>query len=549
MQIVKYIDFASKYKLVNKKLITQPQNTIPRVFPVFSSNPKGPNFGLYCKYQLLRYKPWQATQENAWDNQPGSDKIYITSWKTFLQTKYAKQHVPDWFEKLQTLQNLSENDTDSEDFSEQLPQREEWMHLADLIPGSFVNTTEQIPQPDYNNYDWQNDKCKYAHHIIGEMPSWIKSKQDTFLVALPQQSISISTFSDMQAHAYNIIKKHSEKAFPKDPLFLIVNGVARRGKSYLINAIRNLLRTSCAVTATTGKAAYNINGCTINSLLKLPVGSRGNKELTAQALLRLQNNLKGIAYIIIDEYSMLGQTMLGWIDRCCRQATGISDEVFGHLSIILFGDPAQLPPVADKPLYHSKPISSIGEQGHLAYLMFTNVIKLSVNQRVQGSNPEQSQFRELLMRLRTGDCTEQDWKLLLTRQPTNAPNLVEFQDATRLYFSNEEVANYNVEKLSALQHPIACVNARHSSDLAKKATCSPDEMAGLEPCIFFAKGAHVMLTMNLWTAIGLCIGATGTVIDFIYADNQQPPTLPEAVFVKFDIMCTHMPNNSYFSNP
>ena len=316
----------------------------------------------------------------------------------------------------------------------------------------------------------------------------------------------------MQAHAYNIIRKHSEKAFPKDPLFLIVNGGAGTGKSYLINAIRNLLRTSCAVTATTGKAAYNINGCTIHSLLKLPVGTRGNKELTAQALVRLQNNLKGIAYIIIDEYSMLGQTMLGWIDRRCREATGISDEVFGHLSIILFGDPAQLPPVADKPLYHSKPTSSIGEQGHLAYLMFTNVIKLSVNQRVQGSNPEQSQFRELRMRLRTGDCTEQDWKLLLTRQPTNAPNLVEFQDATRLYFSNEEVANYNVEKLSALQHPIACVNARHSS----------------------AKGAHIMLTMNLWTGVGLCNGATGTVIDFIYADNQQPPDLPEAVIVKFD---------------
>ena len=135
------------------------------------------------------------------------------------------------------------------------------------------------------------------------------------------------------------------------------------------------------VTATTGKASYNISGCTIHSLLKLPVGSRGNTELTGQALLRLQNNLKGISYIIIDEYSMLGQTMLGWIDRCGRQATGISDEVFGGLSIILFGDPGQLPPVADKPLYHSKPTSSVGEQGHLAYLMFNNVIKLSVNQR------------------------------------------------------------------------------------------------------------------------------------------------------------------------
>ena len=52
---------------------------------------------------------------------------------------------------------------------------------------------------------------------------------------------------------------------------------------------------------------------------------------------------------------MLGQTLLGWIDKRCRQATGQQDEVFGNVSIILIGDPAQLPPVADKPLYHSKP--------------------------------------------------------------------------------------------------------------------------------------------------------------------------------------------------
>ena len=94
------------------------------------------------------------------------------------------------------------------------------------------------------------------------------------------------------------------------------------------------------------------------------------------------------------------------------------------------------------------------------------------------------------------------------------------------------VANYNFEKLSALHQPIARVNARHSSELAKKA--SSDEMSGLKPCIFLAKGACVMLTVNLWTDVGLCNGATGTLIDFIYANNNGPPDLPEAVIVKFD---------------
>jgi len=48
-------------------------------------------------------------------------------------------------------------------------------------------------------------------------------------------------------------------------------------------------------------------------------------------------------------------------------------------------------------------------------------------------------------------------------------------------------------------------------------------MAGLEPCISLAKGAHVMFIMNLWTDVGLC-----------NADNQQPSDLPQAVIVKFD---------------
>ena len=60
----------------------------------------------------------------------------------------------------------------------------------------------------------------------------------------------------------------------------------------------------------------------------------------------------------------------------------------------------------------------IGEQGYLAYSMFDNAVKLAVNQRVQGSSHEQQQFRDLLPRLRKGESTSEDWKLLLTQQPS-----------------------------------------------------------------------------------------------------------------------------------
>lgn len=45
---------------------------------------------------------------------------------------------------------------------------------------------------------------------------------------------------------------------------------------------------------------------TVHSLLKLPIGSRGNKDLIGQSLCRLQECVNDIENIIIDSYSMLG---------------------------------------------------------------------------------------------------------------------------------------------------------------------------------------------------------------------------------------------------
>ena len=59
-------------------------------------------------------------------------------------------------------------------------------------------------------------------------------------------------------------------------------------------------------------------------------------------------------------------------------------------------------------------------------------------------------------------------------------------------------------------------------------------MSNLEPTVFLAKGAKVMLTMNLWSTVGLCNGATGTILVFIYESNHQPPDLPIAVIAHFD---------------
>ena len=59
------------------------------------------------------------------------------------------------------------------------------------------------------------------------------------------------------------------------------------------------------------------------------------KDLTGQALCRLRESLNTSDYILIGEYSMLGQVTFGWIDKGCKLATGFNDKVLGGKSLIL----------------------------------------------------------------------------------------------------------------------------------------------------------------------------------------------------------------------
>ena len=181
---------------------------------------------------------------------------------------------------------------------------------------------------------------------------------------------------------------------------MIIQGTAGTGKSYLIGAIKNTLdsvslpgKSPLLLLAPTGVAAFNISATTIHSALHISI-----KEIThlqGPQLITLQEEMKYVKYILIDEMSFIGRNLLIKIDSRLRQAFPESANIpFGGRSIILVGDLGQLPPVMDKPVYASEGLAKE------LWNSFTTVVTLDTVFRQDGQSNEQKSFRHLLMNVR-----------------------------------------------------------------------------------------------------------------------------------------------------
>lgn len=69
----------------------------------------------------------------------------------------------------------------------------------------------------------------------------------------------------------------------------------------------------------------------------------------------LQENFSDLHVLLFDERLLIGSTTLGWLEFHSRCGTGISDQSWGGIPVVVFlGDDVQLPPVLGNPVYHSK---------------------------------------------------------------------------------------------------------------------------------------------------------------------------------------------------
>ena len=141
------------------------------------------------------------------------------------------------------------------------------------------------------------------------------------------------------SHSQSVVER-LETSF--DHVF--VTGPAGTGKTTLLHEFLDHTQKTILVAAPTGVAALAIGGQTLHSLLRLPLGIIGNRDLGFCPKPTLQL-LRAIDTLVIDEVSMVSADLMDAINRRLQQAKGRRAIPFGGVQLVMFGDLYQLAPV------------------------------------------------------------------------------------------------------------------------------------------------------------------------------------------------------------
>eukprot|EP00118_Oscarella_pearsei_P020682 m.225765 g.225765 ORF g.225765 m.225765 type:complete len:1796 (+) comp40019_c0_seq3:374-5761(+) len=558
------MDFVSDYRIdIKGEIKRRSKSVVVRVVPRIVCNPKNAaTYEQYCYYQLMKYKPFRQLGDLKTET-CGQQATAAESYRDFLAS--VGSSLQSRIDLSEDIDRLLINGPDQQQRDceagksaesgenpakrsryENVGEQEDWMQL--LCPSGDVDTHDDLMDlgSTDRNHDWSSLVSQYPPLL--EASAFVATCRNLAASEKPcciqndRPAVDPSLLQGDQKLAYDIVQSHnsfSQENSQCQPLRMIVCGSAGTGKSFLISCMSQLLGRQCMLAAPTGVAAFNIGGQTLHSLFRLPIQKGSFTDLSGPSLQELQEKFADSRYLIIDEMSMVSQRQLSLVHRrLCQACPWQADSMFGGMSLILFGDFGQLPPVGGSPLYSVSVQKGVeASQGRQLYATFNVVVQLTQIMRQSGNDELQKKFRDALLRLRLGQPTLGDSRdLYMARSYAVHEQLGEvekhFTDAVRLFSHLKDVFDFNKNCLKNANKPVAIIRADHNCDEAKAA--SEETAGGLYRLIFLCEGARVMLTSNLWTEKGLVNGSMGHVKAILYEPGTGPPALPETVVVQMD---------------
>lgn len=303
----------------------------------------------------------------------------------------------------------------------------------------------------------------------------------------------------------------------KDNKNVFYTGSAGTGKSVLLKELVQRLTAkyarfgpfSVAVTASTGLAAVNIGGITINKFSGMGLASGSASSIASRVLKNKQTTerWKRTKVLIIDEISMIEGSFLDKLDYVAK-AIRKNQHPFGGIQVVLTGDFFQLPPVPNR----NGPAPLFCFQAHCWNTSIHKTVLLR-----QVFRQKDDSFVEMLNSLRLGEITEPMERSF--KQLARALHNKDGIEPTELFCTRYEVDQANTKRLRQLTGQSRIFEAK---DVAK----NEFEIKALEnvmavKTLVLKEDAQVMMIKNKDET--LVNGTAGKVVTFL------TPTL----FMKF----------------
>ena len=279
----------------------------------------------------------------------------------------------------------------------------------------------------------------------------------------------------------------------------------------------------------------------MHSILPLKFGAE-DAPISSKKLASLRYTFEKVELIVIDEISMFSSDMLYKLHKILCNIY-ISQDYFGGKAVLTVGDLMQLRPpqayfIFQAPNSHKfKPLHSVDP----LWQTF-DAIHLTTNHRQGDGN----KWTEMLNRLRVGNVTEEDREALETRRLRHFPDF-NTDTALHAYYTNKEVADYNMIMLNKLDSPLFSIKANCKYPKGyKPKICEAGiiDKKNFMDVLDVKVGAKVMLISNLRTSDSLVNGAMGIVSKIIGDSNGV-----KAIIVSFDMPDAgfeHTKDNQHF---